>query len=179
MSRLPLPVALAGLLAAAAAPLPAQEGVIPLDSNTVAALAALRPRVEGTPRLRFTTPWASSVLVGPRLLPWGLGYDSLAGPAPSLDGTGFMLQVPGRATWTGANVGAVAFGLLGAFVGYHVAGLSCLDAAGCTPPHFEVAVTVGLLAALGGGVVGALVGSQTSQWRTTYRSPDLLRGTDP
>jgi hypothetical protein len=159
---------LGGLLAAPVSPLQSQGGIIALDSPVVHQLSPLRDRIDYAARLRFKTPWGTSVLADPRLLASGLGYDSLTSPGSHLRAPAFELQVRGRATGRGAVVGAGIAGLLGALLGTQLAGL-CM----CSrPPQIETALVVGVLGAAGGAVVGAIVGSQFTSWRTIYRYPD-------
>jgi hypothetical protein len=157
------------LLAAVAPSLAAQDGVIPLDSGAVAALARHRDRIDYAARIRFKTPWGTSVLAATRLLPSGLGYDSLTNPGSHLAAPAFELQAPGRATLTGLQVGAGVLGLAGALFGSQYAELACLDSSACVAPRFQGAVIVGLMGSAVGALMGALVGSQIPQWRTIYR----------
>jgi hypothetical protein len=159
-------------LAVAALQLHAQEGLIPLDSAAITALAPLRDRIDYAARMRFKTPWGTSVLATSRLLPSGLGYDSLTNPGSHLAAPAFELQVRGRATLTGLQVGTGVLGLAGALFGSQYAELACTDTTGCVAPRFQGAVIVGLLGGAVGAVIGALVGSQFPQWRTIYRHPE-------
>jgi hypothetical protein len=168
-------VAFALPLAVAVSPIRAQEGVIPLDSAAVAALASLRERIDGADELRLRGPSGLSVLVVPRLVPSGLGYRTLVGPDPRLDGHDFVLQARGRATETGATVGAIVAGLMGVAVGSVFSGLACLDVQNCDPPRFESAATVGVLGAAAGGLIGAVIGSRFRKWRTIYRHEPFVQ----
>jgi hypothetical protein len=168
-------VALALPLAIAASPIRAQEGVIPLDSAAVASLASLRERIDRADELRLRGPSGVSVLVAPRLVPSGLGYGSLVGPDPRTGGQDFVLQARGRATEAGAMVGVILAGFAGAAVGSMFSGLACLDVQGCSAPQFESAATVGLLSAVAGGFIGAIIGSRFLRWRTIYRHAPFVQ----
>lgn len=167
------PAFLAALaLTLGAVPAPAQEGVLPLDSATVAALAPLEARIGHVAQLRLRTTAASVVLLAPRLLPSGLAYEALEGSGPRLDGREFLLQTQGRATWTGAAVGAVVVGLGSAVLFSQLAGLACLDAeVNCRAPRLESALVGGLVGGAAGGVVGGLIGALIPRWQTIYRHP--------
>lgn len=149
-----------------------QGGVVRLDSSTLSLLRPLRGRIARADRLRLTTAAGSSVLVLPRLVGSGVGYASLTGPAPDLAGRAFRLQVPGRATWIGAAVGGLILGAAGAVLGARLSGIACIDAERpCSPRVVENAVAFGLVGAVGGAALGALVGTSIPTWRTIYRSP--------
>ncbi|MDH3496019.1 MAG: hypothetical protein OER21_04595 [Gemmatimonadota bacterium] len=167
------PFGLAALtLALVAVRAPAQEGIVPLDSATVATLAPLESRIGRAAQLRLRTATGSVVLLAPRLRPSGLGYRAREGPDPRLDGRGFLLQAKGRATWTGAAVGAVVAGLGSALLFSQLAGLACLDGpATCRAPRLESAVIGGLMGGAGGGLVGGLIGALIPRWHTIYRHP--------
>jgi hypothetical protein len=149
-----------------------QGGVVRLDSNTVILLAPLQKRIARADKLRVKSEAGSSVLVLPRLVKSGLGYAALVGPAPDPAGQAFHLQIPGRATWTGAVIGGVVLGTAGAVLGARLSGVACIDAERpCSPPVVAYAVVLGLVGAVGGGGLGALVGAFIPTWRTIYRSP--------
>jgi len=162
-------VALAIPLAVVALPVVAQEGVLPLDSAVVAALTPLRARIDQAGDLRLRGPLGVSVLVAPRLLPSGLGYGSLVGPDPRLDGREFVLQTRGRAAGTGAMAGAIVLGLAGAVLGSQLPGVGCLDSENCFPARLGAAALAGVMGAVAGGAIGTVIGAFVPQWRTIYR----------
>ena len=148
------------VLVGAARPAVGQGGVVQLDSSTVFLLAPLQRRIARADRLRVKSEAGSSVLVLPRLVGSGLGYASETGPAPDLAAQAFHLEDPGRATWIGAVIGGIALGTTGAVLGARLSGVACIDAERpCSPPVVAYAVVFGLVGAVGGGTLGALIGS--------------------
>jgi Zn-dependent protease len=166
---------LAGLRFAAAQP-QSSESLRGLDSATFVQLEA---RVNAVPWIRTVYAGQRLTLRRPRLTTSGLAYDSALAGAPgpplvlrSID----TIAVPHSREGEFVLGGALAVGSVGALYGIISQWHPCVSSLGrpCPPsPPFDgskVARST-VVGALGGAVLGALLGAVAKEWQVVYRAP--------
>ncbi len=137
--------------------------------------AWLRHQINGRALIRVRGVWGSADLSRPQLAGRTLSYaettfpgtTSLALPRSLSLETINRIQVRGNAAGTGALVGG-GVGLLGGLaMSLALTSTLCNDALGCSNAvGGTVVITLG--AAVGGTLLGALIGSTIKKWKTIY-----------